>query len=121
MCLMQNVFTLIVTQMWVRSFVWLLVLFAAFVALDAMTVGRSKLHPEAKTVREWLGSNVANLPKEGVEWINALFTKYSRRLHKRQLTKRERKEYRTLSDVERDTFHRALNKLKADTVWIVMT
>ena len=42
--------------------------------------------------------------------------KDARKRIKRQINKRKRKEYRCLTDRERDDFHRAINLLKKDTV-----
>ncbi|KAL3859838.1 hypothetical protein ACJMK2_010029 [Sinanodonta woodiana] len=70
-----------------------------------------------KAMREnqWMGFNIT---RQGFEWANGLsgvrFTQPTYR-KKRQASLRVRKEYRRMTDIERNNFHRAIQMLKEDT------
>ncbi|WAR12283.1 TYRO-like protein [Mya arenaria] len=57
-----------------------------------------------------------NISRQAYTWVQGLVTRSSLGRSKRQAVRlRIRKEYRRMSDLERATFHRAVNMLKADT------
>jgi hypothetical protein len=60
-----------------------------------------------------------NISRDGLEWLSKLLRKYESSRHhraKRQSRVRVRREYRMLSDRDRNAYHRAVRMLKEDTV-----